>query len=517
MLFFYKRRKKIYERTLMDFPSIIWFRQDLRLKDNPAFTHAIHLKRPILAVYIDDTQDPLPAGQNSRWWLHHSLISLQKSLQKHSIPLVLRRGQCAKILKEIIKESGAKAIFWNRLYRPYCYERDTSLQQEFLKMTLDVESFVDNILVEPEQLLRQSTKTPYKVYGPFWKALTKKLGSVTFYQKPKNISGFKGKITSEPLLSWNLQDKKTAQQASLKKWWKPGEDNAQRQWQKFLKRFDTYQKNRNFPGINGTSELSPYLQWGEISVRQLWKDIEAHQFSQNFSEGVNLQNSSSALTYLKELGWRDFFQYLLYHFPDMKDRPLQEKFEQFQWEQKDQFFLEHWQQGWTGYPIVDAGMRQLAVQGWMHNRVRLITASFLVKHLLVDWRKGEQWFWQQLVDADHGNNVGNWQWVAGCGADVAPYFRIFNPILQSQKFDFEGIYIKKWVPELEKMPKKYIHSPWKAPTDILKKAQIVLGQTYPLPLVDHEKARTTALSRYKALSKSEKRAAGTKAIPKVEI
>lgn len=460
-------------------PAIVWFRQDLRLKDNPALIAAS--QSPVLAVYIWDADDPWLLGGAARWWLHHSLKSLQKSLNSQGVPLILKRGKPLEVLKQLADETQASSLYWNRCYEPYAIERDKKIKAHFKDQGFICESFKGSILIEPWNLLNQSGK-PYQVFTPYWKALQKENISTSFPEP--QLQGSQGQVRSDDLKDWNLTSDKWSHEFSTV--WKPGEQGAWDKLESFLeKNVLSYEKGRDFPNLDTTSHLSSHLHWGEISPEQIWH-------ASIKSTGLE------AMPFLRELGWREFSTYLLYHFPDLPKKPLNPKFQDLPWNE-DHEGLTAWQKGQTGYPLIDAGMRQLWRTGWMHNRVRMVVASFLIKDLLISWQRGEEWFWDTLVDADLGNNAASWQWVAGCGADAAPYFRVFNPILQSEKFDPEGNYIRKWVPELSKLSSPYIHAPWQAPKAMLEKEGIQLGIDYPFPIIDHKIARIRALEAFKSL------------------
>lgn len=460
--------------------ALIWFRQDLRIHDNPALDYAASKGLKILPLYILDENDPWAPGGASRWWLHHSLTSLNKSLEGQ---LVLRRGDPLSLLKEIVKETGAATILWNRCYEPYAIQRDTTIKAWAQNQGIHVESFKANLLVEPWEIKTQQDK-PYQVFTPFWKALQARGLPPLPLEAPH--PAWAPTIPSDDLESWGLHPDKPDWSHGFE--WTPGEEGAAQNLETFLDEgLEGYKANRNLPYLkSSTSKLSPHLHWGEISPRQIWHTIVEHQIKNRDSMGED------ALCFLSEIAWREFSYNLLYHVPTLPSHPLKTQFEKFPWRDDDAGF-HAWTQGMTGYPIVDAGMRQLWQTGWMHNRVRMIVASFLIKDLLIPWQKGEAWFWDTLVDADLSSNAASWQWVAGSGADASPYFRIFNPTTQGETYDPRGEYIRTFVPELTGLPDAYIHKPWQAPPLILKEAGVVLGETYPHPIVDHGKARLRAL------------------------
>ncbi|MBL8676533.1 MAG: deoxyribodipyrimidine photo-lyase [Alphaproteobacteria bacterium] len=461
---------------------MIWFRKDLRICDNSALTQGVQFS--IIPLFIWDDEDPYKPGAASQWWLHKSLSSLQNSLSAYGLKLILRRGSPFKILEEIINSHNVSALYWNRCYEPYIIERDKKIK-DFFNSRIKCQSFNASLLAEPWTLKTQ-VGTPYQVFTPYWKALKALGGFPTPLPVPKNLKGYEKAILSDDLESWALHPLHPDWSHGLEKEWMPGEEGAQKNLSFFIDNIlQTYKKNRDFPDLKATSKLSPHLHWGEISPQQIWSTLNSYLGEPN----------DDGWTFLSEIAWREFSYYLLYYFPKLPQKSLRKKFNQFPWN-TDKNSLYKWQKGMTGYPIVDAGMRQLWHTGWMHNRVRMIAASFLVKDLLISWQDGASWFLDTLVDADLASNSASWQWVAGCGADAAPYFRIFNPVLQGQKFDPQGKYVRHWVPELSLLPDKYIHNPWNAPAHILKFAGIKLGNTYPFPLVDHAKARLHALEAF---------------------
>lgn len=465
-------------------PIIVWFRKDLRLQDNPALWFAAQSGKPIIPLYILDTenQGKWETGAASLWWLHHSLASLQKSFGRHNTNLILRKGNPLKILEEIIKDTGADMIVWNRQYEPWAVKRDKSIKSS---LDLEVKSFKASLLFEPWEIKTKSKGEFYKVYTPFMKACREREEMIRPPYDAPSLKTYSNKIDSDDLKNWDLLPEINWDDAFYKTW-DVGEEAAHVALKDFIDDHLTdYKDGRNYPAEEkeAVSRMSPHLHWGEISPNQIWHMVK----KERLSEGRK--------TYLNEIIWREFCYNLLYNVPNFTDQPMHEKFQSFKWSASKNN-LKAWQKGKTGYPIVDAGMRQLWQTGWMHNRVRMIVGSFLVKDLHIDWRKGEKWFWDCLVDADLANNSGGWQWVAGCGADAQPFFRIFNPITQSEKFDKKGDYIRAYVPELKNMPDKYIHAPWDAPEDVLDKAGIVLGKDYPEPVVNHKQAREEALARY---------------------
>jgi deoxyribodipyrimidine photo-lyase len=461
-------------------PVIVWFRQDLRLSDNPALTHAAQSGRPIICLYIldDETPSDWKWGGAARWWLHHSLAALDKALRRHDGGgLVLRRGRGDKVLPSLVEEAGAQAVVWNRCYEPFAIARDTALKKTLTQAGIEVESDNGSLLFEPWEISTKDGK-PFRVFTPFWRALQAKAEPGKPRPAPRALA-FQQNVKSDRLGDWNLLPTKPDWAKNFD--WVPGEMAAKRALLSFLEDIAGYAQARDIPGQDSTSRLSPYLNWGEIGPRQVWHAVKSHPQGHN----------DGAQTFLKELGWREFCAQLLFHNPDLPERPFDKRFAKFPWRHSDQDFRA-WTEGRTGIPIVDAGMRQLWQTGWMHNRVRMIVASLLIKHLGIHWKHGEEWFWDTLVDAGLSSNAANWQWVAGSGADAAPFFRIFNPVLQGEKFDPRGDYVRRFVPELKAVPDKYVHHPWDAPMP---------PKDYPPPAVDLAEGRMRALEGFKAISK----------------
>ncbi|GAO98757.1 deoxyribodipyrimidine photo-lyase [Caedimonas varicaedens] len=457
-------------------PAILWLRQDLRLADNIALEAVSH--HLFFAVYIWDDEDPWSPGGASRWWLHKSLLSLHRSFQERGVQLILRKGKPLQVLKHLVQETKACAVYWNRCYEPYVIKRDQEIKSSLKQEGIFCQSFKGSLLTEPWEM-QTTTKGAYQVFTPFWN----KLKEISFARplSVPDLQGFKPSVFSESLEEWHFNP--TLWGRGLEEIWTPGEQGAWDNLSGFLNDgIQSYASRRDIPSGQYTSRLSPHLHWGEISPTQIWHE-------------ALLSCGKDSLPFLRQLGWREFSCHLLFHFPHMPFQNLRVSFSDFPW-QDNPDHLKIWQTGQTGYPLVDAGMRELWHTGWMHNRVRMIVASFLVKHLLIPWQQGKEWFWDTLVDADLANNAASWQWVAGSGADAAPYFRIFNPVLQSEKFDPHGLYIKQWVPELQALNSPHIHSPWKASAQILEKAGVTLGKTYPFPLVDHAFARQRALDAF---------------------
>lgn len=465
---------------------LVWFRRDLRLRDNPALSEAVRLGHAVIPVFIEafEEEGAWAPGGASRFWLHQSLAALDRDLQKAGLRLILRKGPSLKTLTALRKETGAAAVFWNRIYEPAFMERDKLIKTELRAAGLQAESFPGNVLHEP-WAIRNKQGEPYKVFTPFWNTLqamdapARPLPVPPKFQKPLSWPGSLklDALGLEPKIRWA---------EGIRKSWTPGEAGAEQELDRFFKDgVADYTERRDLPAETGTSRLSPHLHFGEISPRTVWHALARHK---------------KALPYLRQIVWREFAHHLLYHFPHTPLKNLRPEFDAFPW-QPDRKLLRAWQKGRTGYPIVDAGMRELWTSGWMHNRVRMVAASLLVKHLLIPWQEGARWFWDTLVDADLANNTMGWQWVAGSGADAAPYFRIFNPVSQGERFDPAGAYIRRWVPELAALPDKWIHAPWTAPEEVLQKAGIILGKSYPQPVISHELARRRALMAYEKMRK----------------
>lgn len=469
--------------------SIYWLRQDLRLSDNPALLKAA-ADGAVVAVYIldDENAGDYVMGGASRWWLHHSLKSLSDS-----IPLNFYRGNAEKILPEIAKEHEAKAVYWNRCYEPWRIVRDKRIKEALNNNGITAESFNGSLLWEPWQILKDDG-TPYRVFTPFYRNGC--LGSAEPrmpFPAPDKIDTKQCKLAIPldalgllPAIRWDKQ---------LAPHWRIGEQAAHNALTDFIDNgLAHYKQGRDFPARPYVSRLSPHLHFGEISPNQAWYAALGRQQRPAPHESDKI-SPDIAEPFCRELGWREFSYHMLYHFPELPHKNWQRKFDGLQW-RIDDSALKSWQRGRTGYPIIDAGMRELWQTGYMHNRVRMIAASFLVKNLLIDWRRGAEWFWDCLVDADLASNSASWQWVAGCGADAAPYFRIFNPVTQGKKFDPDGEYTRHFVPELKQLPDKYLFCPWQAPDNVLSKAGITLGKEYPLPVIDLPSSRSRALAAF---------------------
>jgi len=471
--------------------AIVWFRNDLRISDNAALMAASG-HSAVVPVFIRETGTPARGlGAARTWWLHHSLSRLAEKLETLGAPLLLLSGDPASIIPELVKATGASAVYWNRRYDPAHQSADAALKAELQAGGLIAESFAGQLLHEPMRL-KTGGGTYYKVYSPFWRAMEPDIEKRPPLPAPDKLAQLSSasRLESEDLASWNLLPVSPDWSGGIRDAWTPGEDGAQARLSDFLEnRMQGYADRRDVPGVDATSGLSPHLASGEITPAQI---IDALGTADTDASAADRSK------FRKEVGWREFSWHLLANEPGLPDRNHNSKFDEFPWISNEKA-LHAWQKGLTGYPIVDAGMRELWRTGWMHNRVRMVVASFLTKHLMIDWRKGEAWFWDTLVDADPASNAASWQWVAGSGADAAPYFRIFNPVLQGEKFDPEGLYVRRNVPELAEMPAKYLHKPWEAPDRVLEAAGVRLGETYPEPIVDHQAARQRALAAYQQI------------------
>ncbi|ESR23522.1 cryptochrome/photolyase family protein [Lutibaculum baratangense] len=469
--------------------AIVWLRDDLRLADNPALHEAARSGRPILVLFVLEEVGGEPSrGAASLWWLHHSLAALGGALEQRGVELVLRRGDPARVLPETAKACRAGRVYCNRRYGR-AGRRDRDIAETLRDEGVELVLFSANLLHDPERLLTRSG-TPYRVFTPFWKALAAEAPPRSPLPAPGRLEPAPDAPRGEDLADWHLLPTMPDWAGGLREAWEPGEHGGRERLRRFVEsRLGNYAEGRDRPDRDDTSGLSPHLHFGEISPVQVWHAIDRHATGRNGEK------------FLSELAWRDFSYHLLDHSPDLGEANFNERFDAFPWDRNEKA-LEAWRTGRTGYPIVDAGMRQLWHQGWMHNRVRLIVGSFLVKDLMIDWRVGAAWFWDTLVDADPANNAASWQWVAGSGADAAPYFRIFNPVLQGERHDPEGDYVRRWVPELSRLPKRWIHKPWQAPEDVLAEAGVRLGDTYPRPVVDHSVARQRALALFQELPRA---------------
>jgi len=449
-------------------PALVWFRNDLRLADNEALLRAAQAHGAVLPVFIWSPEEEASwsPGAASNWWLHQSLQALDKSLAALGSKLIVRRAPAVEGLLDLVRDSGAKAVYWNRRYEPALIARDRTIKTCLRDAGLTAESLAGNLLFEPWDIRNRAGK-PFQVFTPFWRAYQ----AASAPPQPRPAPATLPRPTAWPnsLAIADLElEPKVDWAGGLRESWIPGEQGAAQALESFLRAAAShYPAGRDQPGTRCTSRLSPHLRFGEISVRQVWHSAGGHE------------------AFLRQLVWREFAYHLLYHFPSTTTQPLRADFRAFPW-RMDNHAFHAWTNGQTGYPLVDAGMRELWHTGWMHNRVRMIVGSFLVKHLLIPWQEGAAWFWDTLVDADLANNTLGWQWIAGCGADAAPYFRIFNPVLQGEKFDPHGHYVRHWVPELADLPDQWVHRPWEAPH--------ALRGDYRKPIVEHEAARARALA-----------------------
>ena len=475
-------------------PAVVWFRDDLRLADNPALAAAAATGAPVLALYVLDEKSPdiRPLGGAARWWLAGSLQRLGEGLAALGVPLMLRRGAAGDVVQAVVAESGAGAVFWNRRYGGGEIAVDTALKARLTADGVAVKSFQGSLLYEP-WAVRSGEDRPYRVFSPFWRAARATGEPRRPLPAPTAVSGFSGTVASDTLAGWTLTPTRPDWAGGLRETFEPGEAGAEKRLSAFLDRaLARYADDRDVPGGTTTSVLSPHLRFGEISPFRVW-----HAAAARVAEGGRMVRAVEK--FHAELGWREFAWHLLHHAPDLATRNFQPRFDDFPWADGEDAAVEAWRRGHTGVPIVDAGMRQLWTTGWMHNRVRMIAASFLVKHLLVDWRVGEAWFWDTLVDADQANNPASWQWVAGTGADAAPYVRVFNPVLQGEKFDADGTYVRRWVPELARLPDAFLHKPWEAPAEVRSAARLHLGRDYPLPVVTLADGRARALAAFERI------------------
>ncbi len=473
-------------------PHIVWFRRDLRVRDNPALTAACADGAPVLAVYIHSPRDAglWGPGGASRWWLHHSLSALTSDLERLGIPLLLLRGPTRSALLMLCSRVQARSVSWNRRYEPGSIEVDKRLKAQLAAQGVAAHSHNGSLLLEPWQIAT-GVGAPYRVFTPFWR------------KAQTLVSAEPGLPTPEPRRNPFVVEAPGLTLESLKllpriPWagglaatWQPGENGAHRRLEYFLREsIRGYRDGRDYPQKQSTSGLSPHLAFGEVSPRQVLAAVHA-----NWNSGMGLM--PDAEFFVRELFWREFSYHLLFHFPNTPTENLNSDFDTFAWRQPDPVLLKAWQQGRTGLPIVDAGMRELWITGTMHNRVRMLVASVLTKNLRYHWLHGARWFWDTLVDADLANNTQGWQWTAGTGADAAPYFRIFNPVTQGERFDPEGGYVRRFVPELADVPTRFIHQPWMLPAAELQRLGLS-GTPYARPLIDLASSRTDALAAYKS-------------------
>jgi deoxyribodipyrimidine photo-lyase len=464
---------------------------DLRLEDNAALLATVRPGGPVIPVFIwsPEEEGRWQPGAASRWWLHQSLTQLGASLRERGSRLIIRRGPTLATIRELLKETGATAVYWNRRYEPAVIDRDRRVKAALHHDGRLTESFNSSLLFEPWTVRTQQGQ-PYQVFSAFWKACLAHREPEATEPAPLEINRPRRWPATVPLRELDLEPA-IDWADGLRLGWRPGEAGAIEELDRFLDEgLSEYSTGRDHPDRVGTSRLSPHLHFGEIGPRQVWSAVR----------GGRHGRSEAGQCYLRELGWREFAHHLLFHFPHTPEQPLRKDFAAFPWE-PDRENLHAWQRGRTGYSIVDAGMRELWHTGWMHNRVRMIVASFLVKDLLIPWQEGAGWFWDTLVDADLANNTLGWQWTAGCGAGAAPYFRIFNPVSQGETFDPDGAYVRQWIPELQELPNNWIHKPWETPAHVLTDAGIELGSTYPRPIVDHRLACARALEALQRIKK----------------
>jgi deoxyribodipyrimidine photo-lyase len=469
--------------------ALVWFRRDLRLSDQPALQQALARHERVIPVYLyaPEEESPWAPGAASRWWLHHALVDLDQQLRGLGSGLILRRGPSLDGLRQLVRQTGADAVYWTRLYEPAAMARDRHVKDALRADGLEVKSFNAALLFEP-WALQTGDGGPYRVFSPFWRNAAARLGTLPPpLPAPTALPALPDGLSGLPLAALGLLPR-LDWAAAIADHGQPGETHAQQRLQAFLdERVQQYKTQRDRPGVRGTSGLSADLHYGTLSPLQIYTQTQHHCAAA--PSGVLAQ----AEHFVRELGWREFAHHLLFHYPQTPDTPLYvEKFGAFPWRQSADYAadLAAWQQGRTGIPIVDAGMRQLWAQGWMHNRVRMIVASLLTKNLLIPWQEGARWFWDTLVDASLANNTLGWQWSAGCGADAAPYFRIFNPVLQSARFDPQGAYIRRWVPELAEVDVAHLHAPWSAPTP---------PRGYGPPIIELAASRARALAAYEAI------------------
>jgi deoxyribodipyrimidine photo-lyase len=474
--------------------ALVWFRQDLRLADNPALLAALKRYAQVLPVFVHDPGSAAnwAAGAASRWWLHHSLGALQAQLQRRGSTLLIRHGDALAQLRELGKAVGATALYCNRLYEPAVAAQEQKIFEALEGGGLACESFNAALLLEPAQV-QTGSGGPYKVFTPYWRS-AQTLPWRAPAAPPRRLPRPPELPPSLPIAELDLLPR-SPWDAGFYAAWTPGEDGAWAELERFCRgAVNHYRERRDYPAEPATSRLSPHLHFGEIGPVQIAARLRRLAGEEGAPHG-------EVEHYLRELGWREFAHHLLHHFPRTPEQPLDPRFAAFGWRRPAEYAadLRAWQRGRTGIPMVDAGMRELWHTGWMHNRVRMLVASFLTKNLLIPWQEGARWFWDTLVDADLANNTLGWQWTAGCGADAAPYFRVFNPVLQGGRFDAGGAYVRRWLPELARLPDALIHIPWQAPPAALQAAGVHLGRDYPQPVVDLAASRARALEAYARL------------------
>ncbi len=474
--------------------TLVWFRQDLRIADNPALSAAVQAGAPVIPVFIHAPAEEgaWPPGGAARWWLHHSLKNLQESLAACGSRLCIRAaGNSLAELRALVRESGATRVVWNRRYEPAAMLRDRDIKAALRGDGLQAKSFNSALLREP-WAIRTASGGPFQVFTPFWRHCSSLADPADPLPAPQALRAPGAWPEALELDSLALLPRLPWSQG-FEAAWTPGSGAARAHLEEFLTHtFADYTNRRDRPGIRGTSRLSPHLHFGELGPREIWH--ATRRFALQRGQHTSWRESQ----FLRELGWREFAHHLLFHFPGTPEQPLRERYASFPWK-SNATALKAWQFGRTGYPIIDAGMRELWQTGWMHNRVRMVVASFLVKDLLLPWTHGARWFWDTLIDADLASNTLGWQWVAGCGADAAPFFRIFNPVSQGMRFDPDGAYVRRWVPELSRLADQWLHRPWEAPAAQLRSAGIILGRNYPQRIVNHEEARKQALGAYEQI------------------
>ncbi|WP_440676519.1 cryptochrome/photolyase family protein [Candidatus Pelagibacter sp. HIMB1593] len=468
--------------------GIFWIREDFRIDNNPALSFATNNHENVIVLYIYNNNEFDNKREAQKWWLFKSLESIKTELSKFKINLEILKGDELDIFSKLKKKDNV-CIYWNKIYEPDVISKGKKIRDLFIKNEIEYKYFKGNILNEFQEVTKNDG-TPFKVFTPFWRTAEQiylnqpPSKNYTVKKKTKAINFFKNSLDLKNILPNRKWYEK------FDKYWKVSENDSQKILKDLLEnKIKDYGTNRDIPSINGTSRLSPYLKFGQIHVNTIWKKC-----SELKSKGIGYRK------YINELGWREFSHSLINYFPEFLKGNFRKEFDKFPWA-KNEKFLKAWKKGMTGYPIVDAGMRELYETGWMHNRIRMVVGSFLVKHLRINWIEGEKHFRNCLLDFNKANNVAQWQWVAGCGADAAPYFRIFNPILQGEKFDKEGIYVKKWVPELNKVPANFIHKPWEMEVKYQEAIKTIIGKDYPQPIVIHEKARAAALDAFQSLKK----------------
>jgi deoxyribodipyrimidine photo-lyase len=461
-------------------PALVLFRHDLRVADNRALHAAAQSGKPVVPLFLFDEQAGRAPGAARRWWLYHSLTAIGDSLRKLGAPLVLKRGPTAAVVAELVEATGADMVVWNRRYEQGAIEVDSAMKTWLATCGIAAESFDGQLLHEP-WTVKTGSGQPFRVFSAFWRAANAGPEARVPLPAPKSLRGFAKAPNGDQLADWKLLPTKPDWAGGMREAWKPGEVGALERLASFLAdAIDGYGAKRDVPAAGATTRLSPHLAHGEITPFQIVQALRNTEAP-----------AADKAKLLSELGWREFSWHLLFHFPDLATRSFLPAFDGMEW-RDDRKALKAWQKGKTGYPLVDAGMRQLWSTGWMHNRVRMVVASFLAKHLLIDWREGERWFWDTLVDADAANNPASWQWVAGSGADAAPYFRVFNPGLQGAKFDPDGDYVRQHVPELADLAGEVIHAGTGDP-------RVKLAQDYPVALIDHAFARQRALDAYQSM------------------